>query len=278
MAIGQLIRYIKAEHVGVNMMDIIVCGAIAPYNLLLGGKLVSMMMCSPEVTQYYANRYGRQVSIIASSMKGGPVIRAPKLVFLGTTSLYGVGSSQYNRIKIPTEEIGGSIGGKIEFLKLGFSEGFGSYHFSNETFSMMNALLARGNNGRRVNYIFGEGVNPRMRHIREALEVLRLPSDLILRHGNKRVVYGVSLSGNFREVLLGLDKKPFYLIPQSRPRYRTNPIANYWMKRWLSPRITKPGILEEVAEHKLSYPINHGARVPVIKDEEENGIIPGLLD
>lgn len=278
LAIGQLIRFMKAEHVGVKMMDIIVCGSIAPYNLLLGGKLVSMMMCSPEITQYYANRYGQQVSIIASSVKGSPVIREPKLVLLGTTSLYGVGSSQYNRIKIPTEAIGGSAGGKIEFLKLGFSEGFGSYHFSNETFSRMNALLARGNNGRRVNYIFGEGVNPRMRHIREALEVLRLPSDLILRHGNKRVVYGVPLARNFREILLGLDKKPLYLLPQSKPRHRTNSIANYWIKRWLAPRITKPGILEDMAEHKLCYPINHGARVPIGKNEDDDSFIPGLLD
>jgi hypothetical protein len=37
-AVRQLVRLVKAEHVGVNMMDIIICGAVAPYNTLLGGK------------------------------------------------------------------------------------------------------------------------------------------------------------------------------------------------------------------------------------------------
>ena len=45
-AIRQLIRFVKAEHVGVDMMDMIVCGAIAPYNLLLGWQT-----CLPDVIQ-----------------------------------------------------------------------------------------------------------------------------------------------------------------------------------------------------------------------------------
>lgn len=38
--------------IGSNMMDIIVCGSIPPYNELLGGKLVSMLACSPTNTVY----------------------------------------------------------------------------------------------------------------------------------------------------------------------------------------------------------------------------------
>ncbi|MCA1624113.1 MAG: DUF4338 domain-containing protein, partial [Acidobacteria bacterium] len=96
-AIGQLVRLIKAKHVGIDMMDIVVCGAIAPYNVVLGGKLVCMLLGSPEVVKYYAAKYQKQPSIIASSMKGSPVRRPHNLVLLCTTSLYGVGSSQYNR-------------------------------------------------------------------------------------------------------------------------------------------------------------------------------------
>ena len=47
-AIGQIVRMLKGERVGVNMMDITVCGAVAPYNLLLGGKLVCLLSHSPE--------------------------------------------------------------------------------------------------------------------------------------------------------------------------------------------------------------------------------------
>jgi hypothetical protein len=79
-ALRQLIRLVKAEHVGVDMMDIIICGAVAPYNALLGGKLVCLMLTSPEVVQFYRARYGAQASIIASSMKGAAVVRPPNLV------------------------------------------------------------------------------------------------------------------------------------------------------------------------------------------------------
>jgi len=39
-AISRLVRQIKAERVGINMMDIVICGAVAPYQPLLGGKLI----------------------------------------------------------------------------------------------------------------------------------------------------------------------------------------------------------------------------------------------
>jgi hypothetical protein len=57
---------VKAERIGIAMMDISICGAIAPYNSLLGGKLVSLLLCSPEVVKEYEARYGEQTSVIAS--------------------------------------------------------------------------------------------------------------------------------------------------------------------------------------------------------------------
>lgn len=275
-AIGQLIRFKKAENVGIHMMDIVICGAVAPYNQLLGGKLVCMLLCSPEITDYYGKRYGAHVSVIASSMRGSPVVKKPNLVFLGTTSLYGIGSSQYNRVRIPTVEVGGRGKSEVMYRKLGLSEGFGTYHLSRETINLMDTLLARNGNGRRVNFIFGEGVNPRMRHIRDALSAINLPSDIILKHGNKRVVYGVELAGNYREVLLGLQKKPSYIIPQSRPRTRTGLISSYWRKRWLSKRMENEEVLKEVAQHTLSYPVTHGARVWLPMSEDSESFLPGF--
>jgi hypothetical protein len=269
-AIAQLVRMVKGEHVGVDMMDITVCGAVAPYNLLLGGKLVCMLLCSPELNQYYAKRYGEQVSIIASSMKGEPVIRKPDLVLLCTTSLYGVGSSQYNRVKIPLEVVDGRQGDYIAYEHLKHSKGYGTYQFSKETIDCGTVLISRRKGGRRVNSIFGEGVNPLMRKIREALSTVGLLSDELLLHGNQRVTYGIRLARNFREILLGFDKRPSYLIPQSTPRQRTDMIADYWRRRWLSTRVARLGILDEVAKHTLAYPITHGAMVPLSPDADDN--------
>jgi hypothetical protein len=275
-AIGQLVRMIKAEHVGVDIMDITVCGAIAPYNLLLGGKLVCMLLISPEVTQHYSKKYQDQASLIASSMKGRAVVRKPNLVLLGTTSLYGSGSSQYNRVKIPAEEVGGRTGEFVCYFSVGHTEGFGTYHFSKETITLGSILTSRRQEGIRVNSIFGEGVNPLLRKIRDALDHVGLPSDPLLWHGNRRETYAVALARNFREVLLGIDKNPNYIIPQTKAGGRTRSIADYWRRRWLSPRIDRPGILEGVAKHTLIYPITHGAQVPRSFETEEVGALFAL--
>jgi hypothetical protein len=273
-AVAQLIRMIKAEHVGVNMMDITVCGSIAPYNHLLGGKLICMLLCSPEITQYYSKRYGDQISVIASSIKGRPVIRKPNLVLLCTTSLYGVGSSQYNRVKIPIETVRGKGEENIVYENLGHSYGFGTYHFSKETIQLGSVLISRRKEGRLVNSIFGEGVNPLMRKIREALELVGLQSDVLLLHGNRRVTYGIRLAKNFKEILLGLEDIPDYLMDQSQAKHQTDRIADFWRHRWLINRIANHNLLEKVEEHTLTYPINHGAVVPLEKVNGDGIISP----
>lgn len=288
-AIRQLVRLVKQEHVGVDMMDIIICGAVAPYNALLGGKLVCMLLSSPEVVQFYGKRYGDKASIIASSSKGKPVFRPPNLVLLATTSLYGVGSSQYNRIHVPLAELGLKATPRgfrpepvllpaadlkrepeltLSYTELGMSRGFGSYHFSNASLEYLNNFIPRGGEIRKVNSIFGEGVNPLMRKLRDGLAVVKLPAEDLLRHGNARVVYGVPLAHNFREVLLGLDARPKYFLSLRKADVQTRALGNYWTKRWLCGRITRPGILDEVARHTLAYPVAHGARVLLPKEPD----------
>jgi hypothetical protein len=133
-------------------------------------------------------------------------------------------------------------------------------------------MLARQKGGRRVNSIFGEGVNPRMRKLREAFEIVGLPSDEILQHRNTRIVYAVKLARNFSQVLLGLTPTARYLFPLSTPAKRTKQIAAYWRERWLHGRIGHPGMLDQVARHTLAYPVTHGGRVmlpPLDGDQNE---------
>ena len=264
-AVGQVVRSVKAERVGINMMDIAVCGAVAPYNILLGGKLVSLVLCSPEIVRAYQARYGEQTSLIASCMRGASVRRKASLVLLCTTSLYGSPLNQYSRLKMPTVLLGGRKEEKIEYECLGTSEGFGSFHFSKDTLRMIETLLGRSKEARKVNSIFGEGVNPLMRKIREGLALLGLPADVLLKHGSKRLVYGIALAQNFEDYLLGFTSKPRYLIPGSRPKFRTELIADFWRQRWLLKRLSKEGVLDEVARHNCVYPIRHGAQVQLPK-------------
>jgi hypothetical protein len=271
-ALKRVVRFGKAERVGIGMMDIMVCGAVAPYNAILGGKLACLFLGSPEVVRAYAKKYADHVSLIASSMKGKKVQRIPRLVLLCTTSLYGNGSSQYNRVKLPAEVVGGKTSLCLRYEELGTSQGFGSFHFSKESVRLADALLGRSKQGRKVNSIFGEGVNPLMRKMREALTLVGLPSEMLLKHGNRRIIYGVPLASNFRRVLLGLETRPKYILAQSSPRKKTAMINAYWINRWLSKRIEQDSVIMQVASHSLAYPIRHGAQVKVIGDE-----IPEIL-
>jgi hypothetical protein len=268
-AVEKLARKVKGTKVGINMMDIIICGAIAPYNHLLGGKLVCMLLTSPEIVRYYDERYGESMSLIASSMKGKPVVRKPHLVVLGTTSLYGYGSSQYNRVKIPCEEIGGEEGKIVEYRELGMSLGYGSFHLSAKTLFLAGVVAGREDGRIRVNSIFGEGANPLMRKVKDAIEYVGLKSGPILNHGNPRVVYGVALAENFGDFLTGLSLRPKYSFPLAKPKEKTALIARYWIKRWLAQRMMNDAILERVSQHTLAYPIVHGARVTAFEDEQQ---------
>lgn len=260
-AMKTILRKAKADRVGIAMADITVCGAIEPYRGLLGGKLVSMLAASPEVVVAYRNRYREQESEIASSMAGRPISRSAHLVLLGTTSLYGVGSSQYNRLKMPTGVVGGCRDEYLEFHQLGKSEAYGTSQFSSATIESLVTLVQQTSNGQRVNSIFGEGVSPKLRKVREGLSLLSLPENVLLQHGRRRIAYGVPLARNFRSYLLGLDQEPLYLMDLARPKECTVAIVNWWKNRWLSKRIMNDKVLARLDEEVLIHPIRHRARV-----------------
>jgi hypothetical protein len=125
----------------------------------------------------------------------------------------------------------------------------------------MEILLGRSHNGRTVNSIFGEGVNPRMRKIGQGLGLIGLAQEDFMLHGNSRIVYVIKLADNFRDFLLGLTSKPSYLFSLRLSSKGTKAIAQYWYKRWLLKRIESQTYLDEVGKHTLAYPITHEARV-----------------
>lgn len=259
--IRSVLKKAKADRVGICVADISVCGAVQPYNAILGGKCVAMLATSPEVSLEYRRRYAAAQSEIASSIAGRPIVRQPELVLLGTTSLYGVGSSQYNRIKIPCDAIGGQAGEELRYADLGHSESYGTSQYSEDTVTALKEFVQQTNKGQRVNSIFGEGHSPKLRHVRQGLDALGFPSAELLRHHRHRVVYGVSLVRNLREFLLGLDDRPDFLLPSEDGPLATAKIAGWWRQRWLRNRILSDEVLADVGLHSLVRPIRHGARV-----------------
>lgn len=260
LALAKLIRKAKADRVGTVMADLTICGAIPPYNAVLGGKLVAMLMASPEVSDEYRRRYRRVPSIIASSMAGRAIIRPSDLVFISTTSLYGRRPNQYDRLVIPANKVVQVAAGELRYNYLGKTRGFGTFQFGEDATNAMSLVLSQTTDGQRVNYVFGEGVNPRLRMLRDALDELGFSSNMLLDHGAPRLVYGVPLISNLTDYLLGIDKTPHYLIPK-RGGEATAAIGEWWYERWSKSRVQKDGVLEEIEKQTLVHPIQHAAKV-----------------
>lgn len=240
----------RKTKIGSNMMEIIVCGAIPPYNELLGGKLVSILACSPQVIRDYTEKYSGQVSEIASRMKGKRVIRDSRLAFLGTTSLYAAGSSQYNRIKVPIAD-----DFYLRYKEMGITEGYGTVYFSKRTTAAMMRMLELQDGGRRINNIFGEGTSPRFRLISRGLSSLGIRSDAFLKHYSPRIVYSMELARNTNEFLCGISDELDYPFDISSPEsvsQKTQEIADFWYTRWLEKRLTSVDIIERLTQFDLN--------------------------
>ena len=82
-AINTAMSTIKSRRIGTNMLELTTCGAVAPYNRMLGGKLVALLMLSPEVAADNLGRYGGEATIIRSQLKNAPVVPDNTLVWLG---------------------------------------------------------------------------------------------------------------------------------------------------------------------------------------------------
>ena len=247
-AIGAAIKTTKKQHIGTSMMDVIICGAIPPYNHVLGGKLVCMLLTSPQVRLDYRRRYAKYPSEIASKMKGEIVSKPADLVFLGTTSLYHVGSSQYNRVKIPAEIAGGE--GEVRYERLGATRGYGSVHFSDRTRTLLERVVHEEKGAALITHTFGEGVSPKLRLVREGLASIGVDQDSFLQHQCRRIIYGVALARNAREYLRGEVTAPDFTLRAETPKQAigcTRAIAEYWARRWLLSRIENPDALERVA-------------------------------
>lgn len=237
----------KGKHIGSSMMELNVCGAIPPYNEILGGKLVALLAVSPQVIHDYYERYGSRRSEIASRLKGEDVCRSADLVYIGTTSLYYVGSSQYNRLKIPREVLGTDF--DIKWKKLGMTIGFGTMHISKAT--TMSLTEATSDVGfTRINHVFGEGASPKMRlmrmSIRELLETNQDGTSDFSKHAMSRIVYGAALAKNTTEYLLGFDEKPIYGFDIEDFNSETQKIIEYWQTRWVLSRLNFSPIFDRI--------------------------------
>jgi Druantia protein DruA len=207
----------------VNVMDAFVVGAVPPYSLLLGGKLVFSLIASAEVGAAFTARYGSSTGIISGKKK------APRLVLVTVTSALGR-SALYNRLRLadPVD----STRRLVDLVPIGWTRGYGHFQVSDGLFARMRAMLAAAGHPYAAGHRYGDGPNWRMRVTRVALQELGLSPEL-QRHGIEREVFAVPLASNAREFLTGRDA----CAELSRPSAAE--ISEAALARWVRPRAAR---------------------------------------
>lgn len=198
----------------VNLLDAYVLGAVPPYNMILGGKLVSCLVRSREVRDDFAHRYGDTRGIISRKKKKA------QLAVITTSSSLGR-SSVYNRLK---------LGGQSYFRSIGFTQGWGHFHVPDTLFVELRDYLRKRKHKYADRHKFGEGPNWRLRTIRAAFDMLGFKADL-LRHGIGREVFVCELARNAGKILRGEAVRANFQGLQSVAE-----IGAMARQRWVVPR------------------------------------------
>lgn len=225
-ALGDAVFNLKArdDHIGwdhhrrakglVNLMDAYALGAVPPYNMLLGGKLITSLIQTKEIVREFDNKYKNSRGIISGEMKN------PQLVAVTTTSALGR-SSIYNRLKIGHDSI---------FESIGYSSGWGHFHISDELFDDLRDYLDFSEDSYADSHGYGQGSNYRLRVIKHAFTKLGMNPDLA-RHGLAREIFFSPLAKNSLQILRGESSKADYQGLVSVAERSKLAIA-----RWVIPR------------------------------------------
>lgn len=215
---------VREKHIGwdvrektarlVNIMDAYVLGALPPYNMLLGGKLVACLIRSREIYDDFAKTYGSATGIISGQDKGA------RLLAVTTSSSMGR-SSVYNRLKLDQTQY---------LTSLGYTRGWGHFHIPDSLFAELRDYLRSVGHRYSDRHRFGQGPNWRMRTTRAALQSLGF-SDELLRHGIKREVFISTLADNSEKIL-----RTGKGSPELASLLRVEEVAGRAIERWVVPR------------------------------------------
>jgi hypothetical protein len=196
------------------LLDGFIIGSVPPYSFVLGGKLVASLVTSKKVYNDFRRKYFNTKALISGN------IFKKNIAAITTTSAYGK-SSMYDRISIPNG---------TEYLHVGWTKGSGEFQFLNGTYEKLHTLTNTINMPFAKNARWGSGIRNRRTVVLGALEELGLPKDL-LYHGIKREVFIAPFGENWREYLLGKNKRLKLF-----KRNEVKDIADYMLNRWVVPR------------------------------------------
>ena len=192
-----------------NCMTAYILGAVPPYNMTLGGKLIGLCVMFPEVRKLFYNKYKDRISLISGENKKA------HLIYVDTLGAFGK-SSIYTRL--------------MNWKFIGYTKGQSHLHITaNGSWELIKSIVP---DEEFNTYKYGQGPNWKMRMLKKGLRELGFSEDM-LSVGLQRGYYNCSLAENWQEYLLGESNKPIW-------KYKNkHELINYWKKRWIIPRLCK---------------------------------------
>jgi hypothetical protein len=255
----------KTSIVAGNLAEMIICGAVPPFNKLRVGKLASMLMFSKELSNTWYETYSKMVSEISSNLSGREITRDSKLLALSTTGLYGSLNVQYDRAKFPHDgrRFGFSKRGVTGETTNGDHVGPSTLTISNRTWDFINRYALENGLLENTSGKFGEGTSARIRRmqsvIRHVMTVLNESSEgeeteeelfdtqminRIVMNPFSRSVHVGLIPKLGRRVLLGIDT----VTNDDLDLLSADEIVSYWSERWLTNYLSKPGNFTKFTE------------------------------
>ena len=199
-----------------GVMDAFVLGAVPPYSMLLGGKLVALLASTAEVREAFRRKYGKGESLIT----GRP--NDARLLLLTTSSALGR-SSIYNRLR---------HGGTSVYTSVGYTRGSGDFHFSNGLYKAIMEYAQERLEPTAKHSRWGTGFRNRREVVRKTLLDIGLSPELVY-HGIRREVFVVPMARNAAAVLRGEQSRPMWY------HRRVADVAAAFRERWLLPRAAR---------------------------------------
>jgi hypothetical protein len=192
-----------------NCMTAYILGAVPPYNLILGSKLIALCLMFPEVREVFYNKYKDKISLISGENKQA------HLLYIDTLGAFGK-SSIYNRLN--------------NWKFIGYTKGQSHLHITaNGSWELIKQVVSEDFFN---TYKFGQGPNWKMRVLKEGLRELGFSADMV-SIGWQRGYYSCPLAENWQEYLVGESD-----IPQWKP-LKKDDLIEYWKNRWIIPRLEK---------------------------------------
>jgi len=190
-----------------SSMTAYILGAIPPYNLILGGKLIALTLMFPEVRKTFYHKYKDTIPIISGEKK------KPYLVYIDTLGAFGK-SAIYTRLQ--------------NWKFIGYTKGQSHLHITaNGSWEIIKQAVPEEIFN---TYKYGKGPNWKIRILRTGLKELGF-SEKMLSIGWKRGYYACSLAENWEEFLLGKSNRPKY------KNFKKTDLIKYWKDRWVLPRL-----------------------------------------